>query len=123
MPTNRPDYQVPYYKVWYQQNKAAHKIAVAARKQRALAETQMAYWNYLQEHPCVQCDEDDPIVLDADHISGKKRQSISLMIARGCCWKTINEELKKCQILCANCHRRETARRGTFWRHLVGRKH
>lgn len=66
---------------------------------------------YLREHPCVDCGEADPLVFDFDHREQiTKRHSISNM--RGLCysWERILEEIAKCDVRCANCHRRRTAR-------------
>jgi hypothetical protein len=66
--------------------------------------------NYLQTHPCVVCGESDPIVLDFDHIRGKKKYPVTYMISHQYCLETVIEEIAKCQVLCANCHRRKTAK-------------
>ncbi len=60
---------------------------------------------------CVDCGRDFPYyVLDFDHVQGNKTYSLSYM----CRWHTleeINEEMQKCEIVCANCHRERTYRR------------
>ena len=61
---------------------------------------------YLKLHPCIECGESDPIVLDFDHIKDKKF-NISYML-QGHSWRSIMKEIKKCQVLCSNCHRRKT---------------
>jgi hypothetical protein len=55
---------------------------------------------------CVDCGEKDLRVLDFDHIRGKKLASLSTM--RLCAPITIYAEIDKCEIRCANCHRRVT---------------
>lgn len=59
---------------------------------------------------CSVCPEKDPIVLEFDHISGKKKYNLSKMVSDGMSITKIENELEKCQILCANCHRRKTAK-------------
>ncbi len=62
---------------------------------------------YLSKHPCVDCREDDIIVLDFDHVRGTKKKSVSTL-ARNCASiRTLQEEISKCDIRCANCHRRK----------------
>jgi len=50
------------------------------------------------------------------HHEGNKEVNISEGISCGISWKRIKEEIKKCDILCANCHRelhaKEEARSG-----------
>jgi hypothetical protein len=67
-------------------------------------------WQYLAEHPCVDCGECDPCVLDCDHIDRtRKRSSVSFLARSGYPWNTVLAEIEKCQVRCANCHRRRTA--------------
>lgn len=63
---------------------------------------------HLKSHPCVDCGERDPIVLDFDHVSGTKKWNVSSMT--GHCRQLISKEIAKCVVRCANCHRRKTAR-------------
>lgn len=70
---------------------------------------------FLKEKECKDCGESDPVVLDFDHVSGEKRWEVTNMVNSGLSWKTILEEIGKCEIRCANCHRRKTAKRmGSF---------
>jgi hypothetical protein len=74
-----------------------------AARRRALA--------YLLEHPCVDCGERDPVVLDFDHVKGDKVANVSVLVANGYDWKVIAAEVAKCVVRCANCHRRHEARK------------
>lgn len=67
-------------------------------------------YKYLEEHSCVDCGEKDPIVLQLDHVRGKKRGDVSKMVRSCYSWKSISEELDKCEVRCANCHSRKTAK-------------
>jgi L-lysine 2,3-aminomutase len=67
---------------------------------------------YLLEHPCVDCGNDDPVVLEFDHLRDKTYDISRLM--SGWPWSTILAEIEKCEVVCANCHRRRTyARAGS----------
>jgi 5-methylcytosine-specific restriction endonuclease McrA len=73
-------------------------------------------FEFLQTHPCVDCGEKDPIVLEFDHVNpSTKTQNISRMVIEGYSWKSIEKEIKKCQILCSNCHKRKTAREQNWY--------
>jgi len=49
------------------------------------------------------------MVLEFDHVRGTKSGNISEMMRGGFSWKRVLEEIEKCEIRCANCHRRKTA--------------
>ena len=108
MPTNKPEYQVPYYKKWYQENKETHKQNANKRRNRIVKENQQKIIEYLQNHPCIDCGETDIIVLQFDHVRGKKRKEIGAMLSFS--WNTIMAEIEKCEVRCANDHIRKTAR-------------
>jgi len=74
----------------------------------------------LLSHPCVDCGEPDPIVLDFDHVRGEKFLGIAELIVRGFAMKVIIAEMKKCEVRCANCHRRITHKRREAERLLLG---
>jgi hypothetical protein len=61
--------------------------------------------NYLNTHSCVDCNEDDPIVLEFDHVRGKKINNIGRAM-RSMGMERLIEEIEKCDIRCANCHTR-----------------
>ena len=54
---------------------------------------------------CVDCGESNYRVLDFDHVSGEKVMCVSDMINRAYCVESIQKEIDKCEIRCANCHR------------------
>lgn len=63
---------------------------------------------YKLDNPCVDCGEADPIVLDFDH-RGDKVCAVSQMSGRGWSLRRLFAEIAKCDVRCANCHRRKTA--------------
>jgi hypothetical protein len=64
-------------------------------------------WDYYSEHPCVDCGESDPIVLQMDHLRDKLADVSTMMRSARV---TIEAEIAKCEVRCANCHTRKTAR-------------
>ena len=63
--------------------------------------------------PCQECQQIFPAVcMDFDHVRGVKRFEISEGGSR--CLRTLREEIAKCEIVCANCHRVRTARRAGY---------
>ena len=72
---------------------------------------------YFRDHPCADCGETDPVVLEFDHLRDKK-----FVIAAGIRnrnWNDVLDEIAKCDVVFANCHRRRTAKRGGFLRDAV----
>lgn len=53
---------------------------------------------------CKRCGDERHYVLDFHHIKDKER-NISKLVKSGCSLTKIKEEIIKCEILCANCHR------------------
>ena len=66
-------------------------------------------YEYLITHPCTVCGETDPAVLGFPHV-GEKTWEIGRMIAQGYSPESIAAEISRCVVLCANCHRRLTAK-------------
>lgn len=68
------------------------------------------------ERGCGSCPETDPIVLDLHHReTGTKHQKLKWPTKgwHRLTWDELYTELEKCDVLCANCHRRLThAERG-----------
>jgi hypothetical protein len=59
---------------------------------------------------CVDCNINYPYyVMDFDHI-GEKKAVINKLIDR-CSIKGLKEEIAKCELVCANCHRIRTHKR------------
>jgi hypothetical protein len=73
--------------------------------------------DYLLVNHCVDCGESDIVVLEFDHIASKER-NISLMISRGMTEIQLQNEISKCEVRCANCHKRKTAKQFGWWKLL-----
>ena len=63
---------------------------------------------YKMEKGCSVCGYNEiPQALEFDHIDRSKKK-FSMNKAYKYKWSTIMEELEKCVVLCANCHRKKT---------------
>jgi hypothetical protein len=93
----------------------AYYISKARKRNKAVkALNQQRLLAYLAQCACVDCGETDVVCLEFDHVRGLKTSAISTMLGTYS-WNVIEEELTKCEVRCANCHRRKTARqRGYF---------
>lgn len=99
-----------YHAEWYEVNKVKRRKQIHDRR-ALMREVGKAYVReYLESHPCVDCAEDDVVVLDFDHVRGVKKHMVSWLVANGYTVKAIQDEIDKCEVRCANCHRRRHAR-------------
>ena len=89
-----------------------------ATAQIAPLEARRRRWEYLLAHPCVDCGERDPVVLEFDHRTDKRAAIVDLM-RNHARWTDVMAEIQKCEVRCANCHRRRTARTRRHYRELV----
>ena len=86
-----------------------------ARKKLASVRKRDFLLAYLRSHPCVDCGETDIVVLEFDHVRGEKVNNIGNLL-----WKGLYElfviEVLKCDVRCANCHKRKTAKEQGWWK-------
>lgn len=65
----------------------------------------------LKKEPCMDCGNCYPsLAMDFDHVRGKK-ETLSELIGRNCSLNVVKEEIKKCDLVCSNCHRERTYER------------
>jgi hypothetical protein len=103
-------------KIW-QENAAFRERKLSRTKGYRLRNRQFVL-QYLLQHPCVDCGESDPIVLDFDHQRDKKKGVASMM--ESATTEALQEEILKCEVRCANCHRRKTAKDRGYFRYIQG---
>jgi hypothetical protein len=64
---------------------------------------------------CVVCGfNDHPAALDFDHLPGTNKIATIAKLFSGLKEKLLLEEIKKCEVFCANCHRIRTATRQQY---------
>jgi hypothetical protein len=92
---------------------ARHKdryVAEAVRRKKELAIERAGYLiAFFRARPCADCGEDDPLVLEFDHLADKTFNITKGITAHS--WQAVRDEIAKCDVVCANCHRRRTASR------------
>ena len=94
-------------KEWHATNRKMHNAQIHRRSDRIRAEHMEQLYLYLLAHPCVDCGETDPVVLEFDHLRDKVEE-VSTLIHQALSWKRIQAEIDKCEVVCACCHRRRT---------------
>jgi hypothetical protein len=71
--------------------------------------------------PCADCKKKfPPVCMDFDHVRGVKRSGIAKMVVQTFSVEALREEIAKCDLVCANCHRIRTyADKGVHHRERV----
>ena len=73
--------------------------------------------DYLLSHPCTDCGEKDILVLEFDHKSRKEKVGeINRIIRNDGTLEKLKSEISKCDVRCANCHRRKTEKENKSWK-------
>lgn len=100
--------KVAYQKDWYEKNKAQHKVNAARNKKAAQKAARLHVQRLKESAPCVDCGVKYPhYVMQYDHL-GDKKDNVSRLVQSGYSIKTIDTEIAKCDLLCANCHAART---------------
>jgi hypothetical protein len=88
-------------------------------KRRLAVERTRFLLHFFETHPCVGCGETNPVVLEFDHLRDKSFSTGGKLTTHK--WQAILDEIEKCEVVCANCHRIRTAKqRGTIRVFLSG---
>jgi hypothetical protein len=118
MPINDPIKQREASRRHYAKHR--DKVIASAKKYSKLAKERIRVYinTHLKANPCVDCGEANIIVLEFDHIgeAGTKHFSISDATRHGYSITKLKNEIAKCEVRCANCHRKKTYERGG-WTH------
>lgn len=106
------------FKAYYRADAERHRRRANALKRRRVEAARAFVLDVLGRSPCADCGVTDPVVLEFDHV-GPKRQNVATLVDRGVRLERLAAEVEQCEVVCANCHRRRTARR-TAWRRSTG---
>jgi len=91
-----------YKTQYYRDTKNAHKLRNDATNRRNIKYVQ----DYKSANPCIVCKEAEPICLDFHHVDpSEKTENVSSLLRKGSI-NAVKEEIAKCVMLCANCHRK-----------------
>lgn len=104
-------------KKYYSENPDYHRKNVKKRNKKIHFNIRKKIFEYLKDHPCIDCGETNVIVLEFDHRDGvEKNFNISMAPNRGYGWEKIKNEIDKCDVRCANCHRIRTAKQFNWYK-------
>lgn len=99
------------------QSKSTQTLTIKRLKARASASAQYrkrkAFINKYKEQPCADCRGTFPLCcMDFDHVRGEKKFNFGGGKMGMPSFSIIEEEIAKCDVVCANCHRIRTEQRG-----------
>lgn len=100
-----------YRRNWYERNKSTEQSKARVRgksyKAQKRAEYRQFIIQYKKENPCIECGESDFRCLDFNHIDPtQKHDDVSALVSKLVPLDIIKEEISKCNMMCANCHRK-----------------
>ena len=104
---NNQDKLRAYRRKHYYENKEQYFM-----RNKKSKEEKKEFLNELKSVPCKDCGRFfPPYCMDFDHIDfNNKKTDVARLVSNS--WKSINEEVSKCEVVCAICHRiREYKRR------------
>lgn len=76
-------------------------------------------YDYLSDHPCVDCGQSDPLRLEFDHRENKHFDLGKAFIGKAKDLETVQREIAKCDVRCANCHKVKTHREQNTWKYRM----
>ncbi len=93
----------------YARNRETYLLRARQAKRRYRGRNRSGVADYLAGRNCVDCGVADIVVLEFDHRDGAdKEDDVAGLMAAGR-WSKVEAEIAKCDVRCANCHRRRTA--------------
>lgn len=96
-------YNKEYHKKYYELNKQYYFDKARQHQVRK----REWFQNLKKNLKCIKCGEKTPICLDFHHRdSSQKLRCVTKMVMDSCSKERILAEIEKCDVLCANCHRK-----------------
>jgi hypothetical protein len=93
--------QKAYANTYYQNNKAK----VLATTKASVKKYKEQWRSFKATLACVKCGQNHPATLDFHHIDSSTKEASVNKLIKYRAFKRAMEEVKKCLVLCANCHR------------------
>lgn len=101
-PAVRKEKNAQYSRDYYTKN----RTKILARVKRSKRDIKDKFAAYKTTLSCTKCGQNHPATLDFHHVEyHPNNKKVFKLVSDGHWWKRIEEELAKCIVLCANCHR------------------
>lgn len=104
--------QSAYFRLYYRENRSRF-VSKNRRNKSRQRKRLRAILLRVKQSPCQDCGgEFHPWVMELDHREGTiKEAAVANLVSKGCTDARLLEEIDKCDVVCANCHRMRTYRR------------
>ena len=107
-----------YLKKHYEKNREKYIKKSRINNKNMVIRNRLKMIEFLKDKECSNCGEKDPVVLEFHHPNDDKKHPVATLLTNGYSWSAIKREIDKCIILCANCHRRETAKEFEWYKRI-----
>lgn len=111
--SNKPDgVELPEGESWdsltpFQRHYYRNKTEYIEKNKERRDQLRRKVSKYKSRRGCSRCSEDHISCLDFHHESAdEKEENISRMVEKTYSWESILKEIQKCELICANCHRK-----------------
>ena len=106
-----------YNNNYYNNKSKLDKIDKYHKQQKRIIKNKQFIYDYLKNNPCKECGESRVVCLDFNHLENKNF-GISDGVNKGYSLNKLKEEIKKCEVLCSNCHRVFTSKQLNWYKEL-----
>lgn len=106
-----------YDKEHYEKHKQRYSTIKNSHSRNRRLRNMQYVVDYLRKNACCDCGETDFIVLEFDHKKDKHNNIAEMIKANSL--KMIKDEIAKCDVVCANCHKRRTAKQFNYYQGIT----
>lgn len=105
-----------YSKYHYKHNKSKYLESAKKCNTNKRQHNRKKMLEYLKDKCCVDCGNTDIRVFDFDHKDRSNKKYIIGFILNRYKWESVLQEIEKCEIRCANCHRIKTCKQFNWFK-------
>jgi hypothetical protein len=111
----RQSYCRDCFRAYFRERGDLHRAQVRATAPQRRRRSRAVVLSLLAAAECEDCGMRDVTVLEFDHV-GAKRAAVATLVGQAASRRALLEEVARCDVVCANCHRRRTAVRAGWFR-------
>jgi hypothetical protein len=110
---NQEDARAKWREVYHNNPEVGRK---AQDRKRRYRQRNVEFLREQKDVPCTDCGDRHPYYcMDFDHLPGcEKKQNLTVLAWTPVSLDRLREEIAKCEVVCANCHRKRTFERGEW---------